>query len=261
MQFIIELDENNLVPTSEVGLNIIEYCRFLNWINRDKEYIAYFGLIGRDRVYKCMRDAALDHRINKDMLDYSKICPVGSVDFTNYILGKSGKKIKPINIPDELSDYEFIHRDIARGTYDTVADMLSKHDSVFIKPELNAKEFEPSIVNKTNFNINDCKNTYFISEVINLETEWRLLIRNKSVIHSTIYNGDIHNNIDWNFVSKCINSYKNSPNSYALDIGKTTKENFVVVEVNNFIACGTYGYSDENLVRMVIDGWKYEMAQ
>ena len=261
MQFIVELDENTLVPTSEVGLSVVEYCEFLNWLHRNKEYTVYFGLIARGRVYKCMRDAALDHRISEDTIDYSKLCPVGSVKFVNYILGKSGKKIKPINIPDELSGYEFTHREIDRGNYDKIAEMLTKHDEVFLKPELNAKEFEPCIINKSYFNIDEYNKQYFISEVLDIETEWRVLVRNKSVVYNSIYTGNIHNNIDWDFVSKCINSYNNCPNSYALDIGKTTDGNFVVIEVTNFIACGVYGYSDEKLIRMLIDGWKYEMAQ
>ena len=49
------------------------------------------------------------------------------------------------------------------------------------------------------------------------------------------------------------------PLSYTLDIAVTPRGT-ILLEVHNFVSCGTYGYCEKNLLDMYRNGIEYELS-
>lgn len=265
---LIQLYEDTLLTSLE-SRAVIEGCEAYNWIHNGGFEINYCIPI-RDRCFKSIVSASKDYRdatnyIDGGQVDYSKFIPVGSVEYCNYILGKQANRyIKPLNIPIELMKYTDREIKIANNK-DDIKDFLSKSKSgkIFIKPNEHCKLFDGTIIDNINQLETEDK-SYFMSEYVDFESEWRALVFRGNIVYIANYacNSFSHQyNLD--FITNIIKDYtkENGPRSYTIDFGIRANGKMELIELHNFIACGTYGFCDSQLPLMILDGWNYEIKR
>ena len=267
-KFLIELDEKKILPTIE-GLTVINLCDFKNWYTGSSDYKYIFGIHKRDRFYSDIRDAAIDIRKDPSEINFKTLIPVGSLQFIEGIkLELTGKPLSVINIPLELNDKHFLHRNCrvlslkAVKAFKEALDFESCRKTI-IKPASNIKSFECATLDM--IDLDKCSDTHvFISDWIDIEAEWRVFVYKGFIRGIRQYSGNDIKNQDKTsikFIEECISTYKDCPTAYTLDIGKTKDGHFVVIEVHNFVGCGLYGFEDTCLLDMYKAGWKYEISK
>ena len=198
----------------------------------------------------------------ENLKEYKGLIPVGSVEFVHKFMEVNNKTIpKPLNIPDELKQYEYLKRGIGVKFFKD----LDIKIPIFIKPNIELKKFtgfvaenkekallfEPSIKDNTEI---------FYSDVIDIISEYRCFIYNKELVGVKHYDGDFKLLPNFNIIKRCINDYKKSPISYTLDFGITDKNETVLIEAQNFYSVGLYGFNDYKILPEMYIKWfeKYE---
>ena len=221
-KFIIQCEniDGNLVPMFDFGFELIQAIKYQNWFR--KEQIHEFVLV----------DSYSD--------TYKDYIPVGSVEFVSNHMKEYHKveNVKPINIPEEL--YPFAKRMVKRVERADVWKLLFNHHKLFIKDDDKIKGF--SDICDCNTNLPVCN--YFVSELINIRSEWRCFVRNGELLDIKCYSGDFDVLPNINEVKKMILAYKNSPPAYTIDVAITEENETVIIECHNFFSCGLYGFSD-----------------
>lgn len=184
--------------------------------------------------------------------------PVGSLEFVfNYIekyYGKNRKNIKPINIPSEL----MINKYLKRGYYiaNNKSEITFNNDKLlFIKSASQYKKFAEVVYER---DINDLLDgSYFVSEVMDIESEWRSFVWNRKLVGLSCYDGDFTVFPDVGLIKEMIDKYKNAQISYTLDVGVNDGETFIL-ECHPFVSCGLYGFSDYSILpQMMISGFNW----
>ena len=95
---------------------------------------------------------------------------------------------------------------------------------------------------------------YLISELIDIESEWRSFIFNKKLIGLQNYSGDFTMFPNVELINEMIKDYSNN-GAYTLDVGINDKGTFVI-ECHDFFSCGLYGFSDYKMLPlMFINTW------
>lgn len=240
MDYYVQVDEKG-IPSTDVGFKLIEACKYQNWYNGKEEH-----------------SIKLVHNVENSN---NKIY-VGSIDFVEKALGKM---IKPINIPTELNDFEFLHRKIFYGQKSDLRDFMksNKVSSVFVKSNEKCKAFNSMIIdiNEIESYLNDDYDYMFSTTIDNIQAEWRVFVHNNMIRDAKIYMGEWQDNkyIPADFIKKSILTYKNSPKSYTIDIGVTENKEPFIIEVHNFVSCGLYGFDDYKILpQMVYNGYMHE---
>ena len=248
-----------MLPSSD-SVAIIELCNFENWKYNKKEHEIYFGMIARNRVYSSVRNMAGDSRMPDGTYDLTDFIPVGRIRFVNSILNEIGKlPLKPINIPKELNIAEFTGRDTGEGSIQDAIDFMEKHNGAIIKSNTIVKKYEALYAKSSRDIPSDSR--YFYSEIVDIDTEWRVFVHNNKIVDIRRYCGEYSNTVDIDFVNKCISTYTNSPKSYVIDIAKLKDGKYIVLEVANFVSCGLYGAADPKFIHMIINGWNHEISK
>lgn len=162
------------------------------------------------------------------------IIPSGSVEFVGkYINKKYGKIPKPINIPPELNHYSFTKRKI----------FLVKDKPVQLPNKVFIKSCD-KIKGPIKIGKESPKGNWMVSDLINIESEWRAFIYDGKLVGLQNYSGDFTIFPDPDFIYRTIKVYKSCPPSYTLDIGINSKDGNFVIEVHNFFSTGLYGFRD-----------------
>jgi len=192
--------------------------------------------------------------IKSSNLEDLKICksyiPIGSVDFVHKYMTLSNIKIPlPINIPLSLNKHEFTCRNIVYGNEDVVNKIgNNKHVKSTDKVKGYTEIFEHGMTIH--------RGNYQISELINIDSEWRCFIHRNELVGLQNYNGDFTLFPNIKLINKIIKEYYNAPIAYTLDVGVNNNNTFII-EIHNFYSCGLYGFSNHKILPFMFSQWWY----
>ena len=196
--------------------------------------------------------------------------PVGSIEFVEMFLNSRYgiDYLTPIFIPSQIQP----KRKTAIVTGGTGVQAFMKLyclDMVFVKSASRVKGDACSIIQTEDIDLLGLKNneSYFVSEPIDIVSEWRIFVKRGRIVDIRNYNGDGWVVPDRTTVLNMVNAYHvTSPFSYTLDVAVIQNSDGSVytdiIEVHNFISCGFYGFDTANdLLTMLIDGIHWEIRQ
>lgn len=218
--------------------------------------------------------------------------PVGTLDFVGAFLEnvKGTSYMKPLEIPEFLRKKEYLQREYGvckfkdlpkTGTYFVKdASFLKSWDAnVFFMPFI--KDTIPKM--RDNWEEHD----YAYSEVLStIYSEYRVLVHEDNIVGIQYYSGlqtrddsdtgfhyrasELASGVlkfpDSSMITSVVNDIRlhrtrgnRFPKSYTIDIAVTPKGT-VLLELHNFVSCGTYGFYDKELLYMYRDGIDYELG-
>ena len=102
----------------------------------------------------------------------------------------------------------------------------------------------------------------YISEVLNIFSEWRVFVFNERIVGVKHYLGDPWAMPDKSVVYQMVREYTDCPAAYTLDVTVAAdlysgKSSTVVIEVHPFVSCGLYGFEGKELPKMLIQGFRW----
>lgn len=237
-KFIIQCENinGNLIPMFDFGYELIQAIKYQNWFRREQTH--EFVLVEED----------------SDV--YADYIPIGSIEFVSAHMKKYDgvKEIHPINIPEEL--YPFAKRFVQRVKRPLIWKILFDYEKLFIKDDDKIKGF--SGICSANTNLPICN--YLVSEVIDIQSEWRCFVKDGHLLDIKCYSGDFEIMPDIKVIDKMIADYKDCPPAYTLDVAINDKNETVIIECHNFFSCGLYGFNDyQHLPAMFVRAYKWEV--
>lgn len=198
-----------------------------------------------------------DTSTRDDIEDIADYIPVGSIEFLESHLLKyhNVEKMTPIEVPVELRTPEFLGRKyLMVNSIDDIPDGY-----MFIKKFDRLKEFT-SLGIPTRYKDTLPEGKYVVSDVIDIVSEYRVMVSNTVIVGVQHYDGDplIFPNVGT--LKMMVREYSKStsrPLAYSLDIAVTENRETVVLEVHPFASLGTYGFDGDRLPRMYAWGYEY----
>jgi hypothetical protein len=227
MIFFLIQSENGL-PKFDFGFHLIKAIQFNNWYYKNDEYIF--------RLFEG------DSKLPEGYI------PIGSVEFvTKYIENFFNKTPLPKNVPECL--FKFANREIKNGTEEDVKRLS------FVKSNDTFKGF-------TEICSNPPKGNYQISEIINIESEWRVFVYRGNIVGLKNYCGDFKINPNYETIEEIVAEYEknNAPIAYTVDIGINDTGTFII-EVHDFFSCGLYGFDEYNILPNMFFRWFNEFVK
>jgi hypothetical protein len=188
---------------------------------------------------KCNYNYVFSNNYNKE---YKKFIPVGSVEFVSEILKYQYniKNIKPLNIPTPLLSEKFLKRKIF--IKDSNEKEINLNKKIFIKNDEIIKG-EIDIINKNEY---IPEGRYIVSEMINIESEWRIFVYENKIVGCNFYLGNPIMFPDINLIKNMIETF-NYEYPYTIDVGISEKGTFLI-ECHDFFSCGLYGFSNHKIL-------------
>lgn len=194
----------------DFSFTLLEAIRYHNWLNNSTNYFDVRFTDG---------DMFPDH------------IPIGSVEFVSEYLYKYYNIVpRPRNVPLELIKYKFTGRNIINGTSNDIKTLS------FVKSNDRIKSF-------TEICSSAPRGNYQISDIINIDSEWRAFVHRKELVGLQNYSGEFDVFPDVSKIKEMIDLYTTQPPAYTLDVG-ISNNNTVIIEVHDFFSCGLYGFSD-----------------
>lgn len=215
---------------------LIEAIEFQNWRNKGTH----------DYVF-----ADLEDEFDKS---YDEYIPSGTIQFVQKYLAAYHDlhRIYPINIPNDLNNFEYLKRKV-EFPYLTKGNNIFETDK-FVKSDITIKGFT-DITNSIELQEIE---RFLISDLIDIQSEWRSFVFNGELVGLQNYLGDFTMMPDVALIQKMIYEYKKCPPSYSLDVGVNEKDGTFLIEVHNFFSVGTYGFADNRyLPQMFIQSYKH----
>lgn len=190
--------------------------------------------------------------------------PVGTIEFTRRALAHQGYTdvLRPIEVPYFLQNDRFLNREYRI----VLRDELPKQGRYFIKRASSLKSSLPSVEDMGSFNREGYSKSdlFVVSGVLELESEFRVLVCNDDVVGVQYYNGDCLAFPDTAVIREAVTEIwkqrlrgKLLPRAYTLDFG-VGEQGTSLIEMHNFVACGTYRYDGSDLPCMYAEGIRYE---
>lgn len=174
--------------------------------------------------------------------------PIGNVGFVqNYLKKYYNLSVKPVNIPDELLGSFFTGRKVFNGTEKDITGRS------FVKSNDKIKSF-------TNICTEAPEGNYQISEVIDIDSEWRAFVYEGRLVGLNNYSGRFDLFPDVIKIKQMIAAYTKQPAAFTLDVAISNEET-VVIEVHDFFSCGLYGFDDHNVLPYMYSRWFYQFIQ
>ena len=171
---------------------------------------------------------------------------------------------KPLNIPKSLELYS------NRTFIPSIKFSDFKKDNIFdnkffIKPANKTKEFMSGVVStmKTLEGVVNDDSIVFVSEIIDIESEWRVFVHDKKIIGVQNYAGNPFLIPDEFVVNQMITKFDNQPIAYTLDIGVNKIDHQLqsfIIECNDGWSIGNYGLEGKAYAKMLRDRW-FEMMK
>jgi hypothetical protein len=143
----------------------------------------------------------------------------------------------------------------------------------FIKPAIDVKLFTGEVISsesqldflREHYGLTDSTEIY-ISEVINIKSEYRCFVREGELKGIQYYSGDFMEYPETLEISKMVNELSKSdktPCAYTLDVGVTEDGDTILIEMNDMWAIGSYGHNAREYVlacirRMIEIGKQYK---
>lgn len=220
--FIID---HNLEDFSFTLINSIKYK---NWYNGSKLY-----------NYKLVKSFSAEKFFPSNI-------PVGSIEFvSNYVKRYYNKEILPIRI-DNLPK-EILNRKLSINSEE-----VKNLNKIFIKRFDKFKEDIEIIVNK---HLNNFKGNFYYSEVIDIESEYRIFVFNNKIVGIKHYLGDVYKIPSLNFLERCVEVIDR--NTYSFDVAVTKDERECLIEIHDIFSLGFYGFEDYSIIpQMFIRGFE-----
>lgn len=223
MKFLIQTIDGKV--RHDFSFTLLESIEYQNWLRGGKSFKAYFT----------------DIPTRPDDL-----IPIGSVEFVSKCLNDYyGLNPLPKNVPEEL--FPFANRHIFNGTEKD----LKGHGKSFVKSNDEIKKFT-EILNDDSYILS--KGNYQISELIEIDSEWRAFVYEGKLVGLQNYSGkfDVFPNVDK--IRAMINAYKSQPITFTLDVAISNNDT-VVIEVHDFFSCGLYGFADYQILPFMFSRW------
>lgn len=215
----------------DFSFTLIESCEFNNWYYKNKEMQCFFSEI--------------PEKLEADKL----YIPIGNVEFViEYLKKYYNSEPKPINIPNELMNFEWTGRHIFNGTEKDIIGLK------FVKSNEKIKHFTKVCDRAPEGN-------YQISDLIDIKSEWRAFVYKSELVGLQNYSGEFDIFPDVNKIRQMINAYKLQPIAFTLDIAITKKKETVVIEVHDFFSCGLYGFSEHKILPHMFSKWFYSFVK
>jgi hypothetical protein len=203
---------------------LLESIEYQNWIRNDNSFKVHFSELEDILIPNCV--------------------PVGSVKFVlDYLNNHYGLIPKPINIPIELMDKEWTGRNVINGTEKDIDNKKFVKSNDYLKSFAEICKTAP-------------KGNYQISDIINIESEWRAFVYNGELVGLQNYSGEFDIFPDVNKIKAMIDTYKLQPIAFTIDVG-ISDNNTVIIEVHDFYSCGLYGFSDHRFLPFMFSKWFY----
>lgn len=218
--FLIQTIDNKV--KHDFSFQLLEAIDYQNWYCNEKRY-----------------DVILSENC-----DIENCIPVGAVEFVLLYLKKHYgiEGVKPINIPPELMNLTFLKRHVE--IVDTEkSPVLIKDKPLFIKDNNKIKGFADIITDGSRL-----KGEYLVSEVIDIDSEWRAFVYRSRLVGLQNYSGDFTLFPDVTLINDMIQIYSQCPPAYTLDVGINKEKGTFLIEVHNFFSCGLYGFHDHRIL-------------
>lgn len=185
----------------------------------------------------------------------------GSIEFVEeFLRRKYGiKHIEPILVPTALNMFKYTKRNIS-VIYGK--DALEAHLSeaggqrLFIKSASCLKGGYTDIYSRDNKLPDDT--AYFVSDVIDIRSEWRCFVYRGEIIDVKNYCGNPWLVPNKATVEDMVQNYTNAPPAYTLDVAVDSAGDTVIVEVHTFLCCGLYGCTVPKILPMTRAATKWE---
>lgn len=222
MKFLIQKSGEDM--DHEFSRTLLEAIKYHKWADKD-----------------CKMSVVFDSKVD----GHNNCIPIGSVEFVqDYLKKHHDLEVKPINIPEELMDEKFTGRKVFNGTRESI-------ECNFVKSMDKIKGFTDIV---------SCNNAvpegnYQISDIIEIDSEWRAFIYKGVLVGLQNYCGDFTSFPSIKLIKEAINEYTEAPIAYTLDIGITYWKDTVVIEVHDFFSVGLYGFSDYRKLPFMYSRW------
>jgi len=181
-------------------------------------------------------------------VDIPNCIPIGSVEFTlNYMQKYHNKIIKPIHIPPSLFKEEYLKRKCEILHHS----QINITQDIFIKSIDVIKGFTSIIKTKNQI---PTSGNYFISELINIDSEWRAFIYKNELVGLQNYLGDFTLFPNVKLIKEMIYNYKEAPSAYTLDVGINENGTFLI-EIGEIFSSSLYGWSNHQLLPLMYKSW------
>jgi len=231
MKFLIQKIDGEV--RHDFSLTLLESLRFQKWLQGDKD----------DTIVKYL-DSHDNEKEDWNWLfkDFHKnYVPVGSVEFvTAWFKRFYDHYPRPINVPEELFDY--CDREIVNGDEATLLEFEDMYN-VFVKSNDKIKGFTEII----DFKYILPKGNYQISELVDIDSEWRAFVYQSKLVGLQNYSGEFTMFPDVHDINGMIDAYKSAPIAYTLDVGVFDEKTFVI-ECHPMMSVGLYGFSDHKIL-------------
>lgn len=219
MKFLIQTIDGKI--KHDFSFTLIEAIGYHNWYGQDSSF-----------QYVLSDNELLPNYI-----------PIGSVEFvSNYLKTYFDYTPKPKNIPDKLLDKLYTKRRVFNGTEKDI------HELKFVKSNDSIKHFTEECDSAPVGN-------YQISDIIDIESEWRCFVYKNKLVGLQNYSGDFCMFPDVRLINKMIVEYSTAPIAYTLDVGINTHDGTFIIEAHDFFSCGLYGFSDLKILPFMFYSW------
>jgi hypothetical protein len=239
-KFLIQSEHG--IPLHDFGFQMIEACKYKNWFSDSDDY-----------TYLLTDNFTFTTKASEEVSDF---IPIGSIEFVHKFLEglHDIPELKPLNIPERLQDVDFCKRLGGFYNKEKIIEKFDNEDQWFIKSADKIKGFT-TITN--NFDLIP-EGNYFISELIDIKSEWRAFVYKHKLVGLQNYSGDFTMFPDIKLINDMIFRYNltNYSNNYiddvcpayTLDIGINKDKGTFLIEVHNFYSCGLYGFTDNRIL-------------
>jgi len=224
MRFLIQTIEEQV--RHDFSFTLLESVRYHKWLDANNDWDIVFT----------------------DGATIGGYVPIGSVEFVSKYLGDYyGLVVTPRNIPEELLGKRWTGREVINGTEEDI------HGLRFVKSRDKIKGFTE---------ICDVapKGNYQISDIIDIQSEWRAFVYDRRLVGLQHYSGDFCLFPNVGKIRDMIVAFESQPIAYTLDVGIVESET-VVIEVHDFFSCGLYGFSDHKLLPYMFNRWFHEYTK
>lgn len=258
--FLIQTINKEIVH--DFSFYLIEAIKYNNWYyNKNSIYYdrnSMNNLNNKTYDYILSDEVILPKFNDIQYYPLNDIIPIGTVEFVLEFINVYYKnnvdtsKIRPMNIPNPLMNHKFLKRNVK--IIKTETNTINAGDTkIFVKDNLKIKGF-CDIISK---NYGYPAGEWLVSNLIDIESEWRSFIYKNELIGLINYSGNFTMFPDVNLIKDMIKVLdKKEP--YSLDVGINSKDGTFLIETHKFVSLGLYGdcipYSI--LPTMFIQGFK-----
>jgi hypothetical protein len=202
-------------------------------------------------------------------------CAVGTADFVRAVM-----TLQKIQIPDEIGypgdhDMYFYGRNMEKFHNVEFAinhkRKVCKHQPPFYIKPVKRKVFYSWLIQSYNdvqnfYKMNadyDLKTECWVSDVLDIQSEWRVYILDKQIVGIGFYDGN-PTALPFQYeikINNLIEKWVNQPVAFCIDIAKAKRvssncwDNYII-EINDFIHLGNYGLEDELYAKCCAARWK-----